>query len=51
VISTWGTSLMPMVAAGSFLEGLYYRLNTIYIDVTARDLASVPLRIPAPRFA
>jgi hypothetical protein len=51
VISTWGTSLMPMVAAGTFLEGLYYRLNTIYIDVTARDLASVPLRIPAQQSA
>jgi transcriptional regulator of aromatic amino acid metabolism len=35
VISMATTSLMPMVAAGSFLEGLYYRLNTIYIDVTA----------------
>ena len=33
VISTWATSLMPMVAAGSFLEALYYRLNTIYIEI------------------
>jgi hypothetical protein len=35
VISTSATSLMPMVAAGSFLEALYYRLNTVYIDITA----------------
>jgi hypothetical protein len=51
VISTSATALMPMVAAGSFLEGLYYRLNTIYIDVTACDLASVLLRIPAQQSA
>jgi len=49
VISMSATSLMPMVAAGNFLEGLYYRLNTIYIDITARHLASLPLRIPAQR--
>lgn len=51
VISMSATALMPMVAAGSFLEGLYYRLNTIYIDVTDCDLASVLLRIPAQQSA
>jgi hypothetical protein len=51
VISMSATPLMPMVAAGSFLEGLYYRLNTIYIDITACDLASVLLRIPARQSA
>jgi hypothetical protein len=35
VISTSATSLMPMLVAKSFLEGLYYRLNTIYLDVMA----------------
>ena len=49
VISLSAISLMPMVAAGRFLEGLYYRLNTIYIEITARHLASVLLRIPAQR--
>ena len=38
VISTSATSLMPMVAAGRFHAGLYYRLNTVYIDIT--DLPS-----------
>jgi hypothetical protein len=35
VISMSPTSLMPMVSAGRFLDALYYRLNTIYIDITA----------------
>jgi hypothetical protein len=35
VISTSATGLMPMLATKSFLEALYYRLNTIYIDVAA----------------
>ena len=39
VISTSATGLMPMLTAKSFLETLYYRLNTIYIDVAALDLA------------
>jgi len=33
VISTSALSLMPMVEEGRFLDILYYRLNTIYIDV------------------
>jgi hypothetical protein len=35
VISTSTTGLMPMLAAKCFHETLYYRLNTIYIDVVA----------------
>ena len=34
VMSTSATPLMPMLAANRFMEGLYYRLNTIYLDVT-----------------
>ena len=34
VISTTPICLMPMIASGNFLEAFYYRLNTIYIDVT-----------------
>lgn len=48
VISMSPTSLMPMVAAGSFLDGLYYRLNTIYVDITALPSEWAP-RIPAVR--
>lgn len=33
VISTSALSLMPMVQEGRFLDSLYYRLNTIYLDV------------------
>ena len=33
VISTSAISLMPMVQEGRFLDLLYYRLNTIYMDV------------------
>jgi sigma54-dependent transcription regulator len=35
VISTTTADLLPMIAEGSFLEELYYRLNTIYVDVMA----------------
>jgi hypothetical protein len=33
IISTSALALMPMVEEGRFLDILYYRLNTIYIDV------------------
>jgi transcriptional regulator of acetoin/glycerol metabolism len=36
VISTSATGLMPLIRDGGFLESLYYRLNTICIDVTTR---------------
>jgi hypothetical protein len=45
VISTSATGLMPMLAAKSFLETLYYRLNTIYIDV-AVALSDAPFITP-----
>ena len=37
VISTSATGLMPLVRGGAFLEPLYYRLNTICIDVRTLD--------------
>jgi len=33
VISTSALCLMPMMQEGRFLDILYYRLNTIYVDV------------------
>jgi transcriptional regulator of acetoin/glycerol metabolism len=35
VISTSVAPLFPRVQAGSFIDTLYYRLNTVYVDVTA----------------
>jgi hypothetical protein len=34
VISTTSAALIPRVTAGSFIDMLYYRLNTVYLDVT-----------------
>lgn len=34
VISTSRVSLLPIVQAGMFIESLYYRLNTLCIDLT-----------------
>ena len=34
VISTTSAPLLPRVAAGGFIDMLYYRLNTVYLDVT-----------------
>ena len=36
VVSTASTSLMPLVEAGVFMQTLYYRLNTIYMDLTGK---------------
>jgi hypothetical protein len=41
VVSTTPEPLLPRVQAGAFLERLYYRLNTVCIDVT-EYLADVP---------
>ena len=34
VVSTTTVSLWPRVKAGAFSDVLYYRLNTVYVDVT-----------------
>ena len=34
LITTSRGSLFPMIAAGMFIESLYYRLNTVCIDLT-----------------
>jgi hypothetical protein len=41
VISTSAAPVLPRIAAGEFAERLYYRLNTIYLDVTAVAPADV----------
>jgi hypothetical protein len=33
IVSTAGAPLLPLVEAGMFSEALFYRLNTIYIDL------------------
>ncbi len=35
VVSTSSTPLLPRVHAGSFIDTLYYRLNTVCVDVTS----------------
>jgi hypothetical protein len=35
IVSTSEASLLPRVHAGVFLDTLYYRLNTVYIDISA----------------
>jgi Sigma-54 interaction domain len=34
VVSTTSSPLLPRVRAGAFIDTLYYRLNTVYLDVT-----------------
>lgn len=34
IVSTTSAPLFPWVEAGDFLHTLYYRLNTLYVDVT-----------------
>jgi hypothetical protein len=34
IISTTATPLLPAIRAGAFIEILYYRLNTVSVDVT-----------------
>jgi hypothetical protein len=41
VVSTTPASLWPRVQAGAFADGLYYRLNTLCMDVTGY-FADVP---------
>jgi hypothetical protein len=35
VVSTSSSPLLPRVQAGSFIDTLYYRLNTVCVDVTS----------------
>jgi hypothetical protein len=34
VVSTSSTALLPRVQCGAFIDTLYYRLNTVCVDVT-----------------
>jgi hypothetical protein len=36
VISTASSPLLPLINTGAFLDTLYYRLNSLYFEVTAR---------------
>ena len=36
VVSTTSRSLLPLIAAGDFLEPLFYRLNTVHITLPHR---------------
>ena len=40
VISTTSEPLLPRVRAGSFIDILYYRLNTVYLDIAGLDDAA-----------
>jgi sigma-54-interacting transcriptional regulator len=35
LVSTSSTPLLPLIEAGAFLDTLYYRLNTIYLEIPA----------------
>jgi hypothetical protein len=37
LISTTSSPLLPRVRAGAFIDTLYYRLNSVYMDVTGLD--------------
>lgn len=36
VISTASSPLLPLINTGAFIDTLYYRLNSLYFEVTAR---------------
>jgi hypothetical protein len=38
VVSTTSTPLLPRVNAGEFIATLFYRLNTVCVDVTTLDV-------------
>ena len=42
VVTTTAEALLPLVASGAFLATLYYRLNVVYVDVTASSTADEP---------
>jgi hypothetical protein len=35
IVSTTAVGLLPQVETGAFIAALYYRLNVVYLDVTA----------------
>jgi Sigma-54 interaction domain len=37
VISTASSPVLPLVRVGAFDDALYYRLNTVYVDLTAEE--------------
>lgn len=42
VISIASTPLLPLVHSGRFLEGLYYRLNVVYLVAGHRNRKAMP---------
>ena len=40
IVSTTSAPLLPLVNAGQFIATLFYRLNTVCVDVTRLDLQS-----------
>lgn len=46
VISTSQGSILPMISAGAFLAPLYYRLNTICLDVRQAEPLNLRCEIP-----
>ncbi len=42
VVTTSSEALLPLVTSGAFLSTLYYRLNVVYVDVTASSAAIEP---------
>ena len=49
VISTAQGSILPMISEGAFLAPLYYRLNTICLDVREAEPAHLRCEIPLHR--
>ena len=37
VISTTSVALLPRLRSAAFIDALYYRLNTVYLDLTGSD--------------
>ncbi len=42
IVTTSAEALLPLVTSGAFLATLYYRLNVIYVDVTAPSATIEP---------
>jgi hypothetical protein len=48
VISTSQVSLVPLIDAGTFSDSLYYRLNTLCLDMTGGSLRGAPVDSRTP---